>query len=112
MEFGIFHEFPCLTGRSGVAATYEAYGVPYGESRDRFAEALDIVQLAWTRDSLSYQGRFHRFENVRVTPRPFQLPMPPIRVTATSPDSFGMIPHAQVKSALRLLCQKVMPRFH
>jgi alkanesulfonate monooxygenase SsuD/methylene tetrahydromethanopterin reductase-like flavin-dependent oxidoreductase (luciferase family) len=24
----------------------------------------------------------------------------------------GMIPHAQVKSALRLLCQKVMPRFH
>jgi hypothetical protein len=24
----------------------------------------------------------------------------------------GMISHAQVKSALRLLCQKVMPRFH
>jgi alkanesulfonate monooxygenase SsuD/methylene tetrahydromethanopterin reductase-like flavin-dependent oxidoreductase (luciferase family) len=24
----------------------------------------------------------------------------------------GMIKHAQVKSALRLLCQKVMPRFH
>ena len=48
-------------GRSGVAATYEAYGVPYAESRDRFAEVLDIVQLAWTQDSVSYQGRFHRF---------------------------------------------------
>jgi alkanesulfonate monooxygenase SsuD/methylene tetrahydromethanopterin reductase-like flavin-dependent oxidoreductase (luciferase family) len=78
-------------GRSGVAATYEAYGVPYAESRDRFAEVLDIVQLAWTQDSLSYQGRFHRFENVRVTPRPFQRPMPPIRVAATSPDTFVSI---------------------
>jgi hypothetical protein len=24
----------------------------------------------------------------------------------------GMISHGQVKTALRLLCQKVMPRFH
>jgi alkanesulfonate monooxygenase SsuD/methylene tetrahydromethanopterin reductase-like flavin-dependent oxidoreductase (luciferase family) len=78
-------------GRSGVAATYEAYGVPYGESRDRFAEVLDIVQQAWTQDSVSYHGRFHHFENVRVTPRPFQQPMPPIRVAATSPDTFVSI---------------------
>ena len=78
-------------GRSGVASTYEAYGVPYAESRDRFAEVLDIVQQAWTAETLSYRGRFHRFENVRVTPRPFQQPMPPIRVAATSPDSFVSI---------------------
>ncbi len=78
-------------GRSGVAATYEAYGVPYGESRDRFAEVLDIVQLALSQDSVSYQGRFHRFANVRVTPRPVQRPMPPIRVAATSPDTFVSI---------------------
>jgi alkanesulfonate monooxygenase SsuD/methylene tetrahydromethanopterin reductase-like flavin-dependent oxidoreductase (luciferase family) len=78
-------------GRSGVAATYEAYGVPYGESRDRFAEVLDIVQQAWTHACFCYHGRFHRFENVRVTPRPFQHPMPPIRVAATSPDTFVSI---------------------
>lgn len=78
-------------GRSGVAATYEAYGVPYAESRDRFAEVLDIVQQAWTRENVSYQGRFHCFKNVRITPRPFQRPMPPIRVAATSPDSFVSI---------------------
>ena len=27
-------------GRSGLPRTYEAYGVPYAESRDRFAETL------------------------------------------------------------------------
>src|SRR6266853_6751135 len=30
-------------GRSGVAQTYEACGVSYAESRDRFREILDIV---------------------------------------------------------------------
>src|SRR6185437_1857589 len=33
-------------GRSGVAQTYEAYGVSYAESRDRFREILAIVEQA------------------------------------------------------------------
>ena len=78
-------------GRSGVARTYEAYGVPYGESRERFAEVLDIVQKAWTQDKVSYQGRFHRFDDVAVVPKPYQQPMPPIRVAATSADTFVSI---------------------
>src|SRR6266487_1549766 len=35
-------------GRSGFPRTYEAYGLSYAESRDRFAEVLDIVELAWS----------------------------------------------------------------
>src|SRR6185437_16833334 len=49
-------------GRSGVAKTYEAYGVPYAESRDRFAEALEIIVKAWTEPVMSYSGRFHSFQ--------------------------------------------------
>ena len=75
-------------GRSGVAKTYEAYGVPYAESRERFAETLEIIVKAWTEPVISYQGRFHSFQDVTVTPQPFQKPLPPIRVAATSPDTF------------------------
>jgi len=75
-------------GRSGVAKTYEAYGVPYAESRERFAETLEIIVKAWTEPVISYQGRFHSFEDVTVTPQPFQKPLPPIRIAATSPDTF------------------------
>ena len=78
-------------GRSGVARTYEAYGVPYGESREQFAEILDIVQQAWTHETVSYQGKYHRFEDVAVVPRPYQRPTPPIRVAATSADTFVSI---------------------
>jgi alkanesulfonate monooxygenase SsuD/methylene tetrahydromethanopterin reductase-like flavin-dependent oxidoreductase (luciferase family) len=76
-------------GRSGVAKTYEAYGVPYAESRERFAETLEIIQKAWTEPAMSYQGRFHSFRDVTVTPQPYQKPTPPIRVAATSPDTFA-----------------------
>src|SRR5689334_22401267 len=44
-------------GRSGVVRTYEDYGISYGESRERFAETLDILKLAWTEPSFSYEGK-------------------------------------------------------
>jgi alkanesulfonate monooxygenase SsuD/methylene tetrahydromethanopterin reductase-like flavin-dependent oxidoreductase (luciferase family) len=78
-------------GRSGVAQTYEAFGVSYGESRDRFREILDIVEQAWTKPSFSYEGRYHRFKDVAVVPKPYQKPTPPIRIAASTPDTFPAI---------------------
>jgi alkanesulfonate monooxygenase SsuD/methylene tetrahydromethanopterin reductase-like flavin-dependent oxidoreductase (luciferase family) len=78
-------------GRSGVAQTYEAYGVSYAESRDRFREILDIVEQAWTKPSFSYEGRYHRFKDVAVVPKPYQKPTPPIRIAASTPDTFPAI---------------------
>jgi alkanesulfonate monooxygenase SsuD/methylene tetrahydromethanopterin reductase-like flavin-dependent oxidoreductase (luciferase family) len=78
-------------GRSGVAQTYEAYGVSYAESRDRFREILDIVERAWTESSFSYEGTYHSFNNVAVVPKPYQKPTPPIRIAASTPDTFPAI---------------------
>jgi alkanesulfonate monooxygenase SsuD/methylene tetrahydromethanopterin reductase-like flavin-dependent oxidoreductase (luciferase family) len=75
-------------GRSGFARTYNAYGIPYAESRDRFAEALQIILKAWTEPSFSYQGKYTSVDNVTLTPKPFQKPHPPIRIAATTPDTF------------------------
>src|SRR5208337_1555113 len=75
-------------GRSGVAQTYAAYGVSYAESRDRFREILDIVEQAWTQPSFSYEGKYHSFKNVAVVPKPYQKPAPPIRIAASTPDTF------------------------
>ena len=78
-------------GRSGFARTYAHYGVPYAESRERFAETLEIVKLAWTQDSFSFEGEHFHFHDVCVVPRPYQTPHPPIRVAATSVDTFPTI---------------------
>src|SRR5712691_10272080 len=74
-------------GRSGLPRTYEDYGVSYAESRDRFAEVLDIIELAWSQPRFSYEGRYYSFKNIAVAPRPLQRPFPPIRIAAASPDT-------------------------
>jgi alkanesulfonate monooxygenase SsuD/methylene tetrahydromethanopterin reductase-like flavin-dependent oxidoreductase (luciferase family) len=75
-------------GRSGFPRTYEAYGVPYTESRDRFAETLEVITKAWTEQTFSYEGKYCSFHNVCLVPKPYQEPHPPIRVAANSPDTF------------------------
>ena len=78
-------------GRSGNPRAYAAYGVPYSESRERFYETLDILKLAWTQPSFSYEGKYHSFNDARAVPRPFQQPHPPIRIAGASEDTFPVL---------------------
>jgi alkanesulfonate monooxygenase SsuD/methylene tetrahydromethanopterin reductase-like flavin-dependent oxidoreductase (luciferase family) len=78
-------------GRSGFARTYAAYGVPYAESRERFAETLEVVRRAWTSETFSFSGKYFEYHDVCVVPKPYQQPHPPIRIAATSVDTFPAI---------------------
>jgi alkanesulfonate monooxygenase SsuD/methylene tetrahydromethanopterin reductase-like flavin-dependent oxidoreductase (luciferase family) len=75
-------------GRSGFAHTYRTYGVDYGESRERFAETLQIVKLAFTEERFSWSGKYFTYENVRLAPKPWRAPWPEIRIAAASPDTY------------------------
>jgi alkanesulfonate monooxygenase SsuD/methylene tetrahydromethanopterin reductase-like flavin-dependent oxidoreductase (luciferase family) len=78
-------------GRSGLPRTYEDYGVSYAESRDRFAEVLEIVEQAWSQPAVNYDGKYYSFHNIAVTPKPYQQPYPPIRIAAASPDTYPAV---------------------
>ncbi len=78
-------------GRSGVVRTYEDYGISYEESRERFAEALDVMRRAWTAPSFSHHGKYFRFDNLSVTPKPYQKPYPELRMAAASAETFAQI---------------------
>ncbi len=78
-------------GRSGFPRTYEAYGVPYEESRERFAEVLEILRGSWTRERYSFAGQFYKVRNITVVPRPLQQPHPALRIAATSADTYPAI---------------------
>jgi alkanesulfonate monooxygenase SsuD/methylene tetrahydromethanopterin reductase-like flavin-dependent oxidoreductase (luciferase family) len=78
-------------GRSSLPGSYIGYGVPYAEGRERAAEILDILKRAWTEESFSYQGKFHRFGEVRLVPKPYQKPYPPIRIAAASAETCAAI---------------------
>jgi alkanesulfonate monooxygenase SsuD/methylene tetrahydromethanopterin reductase-like flavin-dependent oxidoreductase (luciferase family) len=82
-EFGI--------GRSGSARAYEALGVPYAESQERFFEALGIILQAWKGEPFSFAGKFYRFSDAAVAPRPYRHPHPPVRMAATTPATFPRV---------------------
>ena len=75
-------------GRSGFPWAYEGYDIPYAESRERFREFFDIMRLAWTQERFSYEGKYYAFRDVRMIPKPYQKPHPPLRYAATTRDSF------------------------
>jgi len=83
LEFGI--------GRSGVARSYDIYGIAYGESQARFREALEIIRQAWKGEPFSYEGEFYRFQGATVAPRPYQVPHPPIRMAANTEETFPAV---------------------
>lgn len=78
-------------GRSGFARAYEGYGVSYAESRERFQECLEIILAAWTNERFSYEGQHYAFNDVCVVPKPYQRPHPPLRVAATTRETFPQV---------------------
>ncbi|MBY0523216.1 MAG: LLM class flavin-dependent oxidoreductase [Gemmataceae bacterium] len=74
----------------GHAWLFERSGVELAESRGRFDEALEIVLRAWTEDRFSYEGKYYRFKDLSVVPKPLQKPYPPLFAGGTSLSTYEM----------------------
>lgn len=83
LDFGV--------GRSGLPEHYEGFNVHHSESRERFNETLAILVKAWTEDRFTHEGKYFQYRNVCVTPKPFQKPHPPLRVAATTHETYAMV---------------------
>ncbi|HEX2278835.1 MAG TPA: LLM class flavin-dependent oxidoreductase [Candidatus Tectomicrobia bacterium] len=75
--------------RAFLPHEFEAFEVNMEESRARFEEGIAAVKRLWTEAKVTFEGRFHRFKDVTLLPRPVQQPHPPVLVAAIStPESF------------------------
>jgi probable F420-dependent oxidoreductase len=59
---------------------YEAMGIPFGERNRRLDEQLEIMRLVWRETPASYEGKFYRFKDIYVMPKPVQPGGPEIRI--------------------------------
>ena len=75
-------------GRSAFPRAYDVYGIPYGESRGRFEESLEIILEAWKGEPFSYNGEYFQIESAHISPTPYSQPHPPLRVAATTEETF------------------------
>ena len=70
----------CLGGpdeqSAAQALEHRAMGVRSSERVARLEEGIAVLRLLLRGEKVSHQGRFYRFEGVRIEPRPVQQPCP------------------------------------
>jgi alkanesulfonate monooxygenase SsuD/methylene tetrahydromethanopterin reductase-like flavin-dependent oxidoreductase (luciferase family) len=77
-------------GKGTVYNEYEfvGHGLRSDDSRERMAEAIEILERAWRETPLVYEGKYFRLRVPELRPRPLQQPGPPIWRSVISPTSF------------------------
>ena len=79
----------CGFARAFLPHEFDGFNRTLDESRARFSEGLEQVQLLLENENVSSKGEFHSFKNITVTPRTIQRPRPPIWIAALiTPASF------------------------
>ena len=78
-------------GKGTVYNEYEfvGHGLRSHDSRERMAEAVDIIERAWREAPLTYDGKFHKIHIPALRPKPVQQPGPPRK-----PDDRGFFSRA------------------
>jgi len=72
-------------GRGGPWVDLEVFGTGLERYETGFAESLDLLLAALTRDHISAASDMFSFREVTVVPRPHTRPHPPVVVACTSP---------------------------
>jgi probable F420-dependent oxidoreductase len=63
---------------------FAALNVPFAKRGAISDESLDLIRQAWTKDQLSFEGRFFTVAEADTSPRPVRQPHPPIWIGGRS----------------------------
>lgn len=74
-------------GRGTIALHFQGFDVPRAESRERFEEALTVLERAWTQETCAFEGKYFHVPETTVVPKPVQKPHPPLRIAANSAET-------------------------
>jgi alkanesulfonate monooxygenase SsuD/methylene tetrahydromethanopterin reductase-like flavin-dependent oxidoreductase (luciferase family) len=64
-------------GRGYDRREYDPFKVSFNENQPIFEEGMEIVRRLWMADGpISWHGKTYQFDNVQITPKPIQRPLP------------------------------------
>jgi alkanesulfonate monooxygenase SsuD/methylene tetrahydromethanopterin reductase-like flavin-dependent oxidoreductase (luciferase family) len=64
-------------GRGYDSREYLPFNVSFADNQGIFEEGIEVVQKLWSAEGrISHHGRHYSFDDVRITPRPVQQPIP------------------------------------
>ena len=107
-------------GRGYDRREYAPFGVGFDDNLSTFMEGLEIVQQLWANElPISFHGKHYSFDDVWITPRPKQQPLP-IYVASFSQPSIelaarlgtGLVVAAGAATSVHGGLSKVAERYH
>jgi alkanesulfonate monooxygenase SsuD/methylene tetrahydromethanopterin reductase-like flavin-dependent oxidoreductase (luciferase family) len=66
---------------------FDVFQIPRKERLGRTLETIEIMKRAWTGERFDFEGKYFRFRNARVLPRPFRPNGPELLWGGMNPDS-------------------------
>jgi alkanesulfonate monooxygenase SsuD/methylene tetrahydromethanopterin reductase-like flavin-dependent oxidoreductase (luciferase family) len=79
--------FQLGVGRGVSPFETRAYGLDFGQTQEMYHEAFQVLLKGLAAAELTFDGKFHRFDNVPMILRPLQRPHPPLWYGVTIPDN-------------------------
>src|SRR3984893_16846485 len=90
-------------GRVYDRREYLPFHVPFEDNQHVFEEGLELVRALWAAEErITHHGRYYSFEDVRITPRPVQKPIP---------TYVGSFSQPSIELAARLGCGVIVAPF-
>jgi alkanesulfonate monooxygenase SsuD/methylene tetrahydromethanopterin reductase-like flavin-dependent oxidoreductase (luciferase family) len=90
-------------GRGYDRREYLPFNVSFEENQSIFDEGLELVRTLWAvQDRITHKGKHYQFEDVRITPKPVQQPIPTYVASFSKPS---------IELAARLGCGLVVAPF-
>jgi len=90
-------------GRGYDRREYEPFGADFADNQAIFNEGMEIVRRLWdAAGPISYKGRYYAFDNIAITPKPVQRPLPAY---------VGSFSQPSIELAARLGCGVIVAPF-
>ncbi|HEV2778620.1 MAG TPA: LLM class flavin-dependent oxidoreductase [Actinophytocola sp.] len=67
---------------------WRLFNIDPADVRAQTQQAFEMIPRMWTEDRFSYSSEFYKIKDVRIGPKPYQKPHPPLWQAASSPASF------------------------
>ncbi|HTZ03673.1 MAG TPA: LLM class flavin-dependent oxidoreductase, partial [Xanthobacteraceae bacterium] len=94
-------DFAC--GRGYDRREYEPFHVSFDDNQGIFEESLEVIRRLWAADDrMSHHGKHFSFDDVRITPKPVQKPIP---------TYVGSFSKPSIELAARLDCGLIVAPF-
>jgi len=90
-------------GRGYDRREYQPFKVSFEENQAIFEEGMEVVRRLWDADGrISHNGKYYQFEDVGITPKPVQHPLPAYVASFSKPS---------IELAARLGCGLIVAPF-